>query len=171
MYLFLGSPALQLDGTNRHDVHVFELLEKVIPCYDEIEGRNWADLEAQLIRDVVASLWLLGEVDFNYASGEINPRRVPYEPGASSYLLSGEFMLGNMLKKETPHVDCFDLAALVYTAFKAFGRRRVDPNGPETDVSTFNAHVPRPDTDPVVDLRHSSDHGAKMGQYPSRRAL
>lgn len=26
MYFFLGSPALQLDGTNRQDVHVFELV-------------------------------------------------------------------------------------------------------------------------------------------------
>lgn len=114
----------------------------VIPCYDKIAGRSWDDLEARLVRDVIAGLWLLGEVEFKYASGEVDPRRVPYVPGASSYLLGGKFMLGNMLKKKTAHVNCFDLAALVYAALKAFGRRRVDLNGPETDVSAFKILFP-----------------------------
>lgn len=133
IYFFLGSTALPLNGSDTPDIHYGELIRRTIPYYEDVRGKMWSEVEHQEVQQVVNRLWLFGHRDFCYdANGS----------GASSFLNGGTFLLGDMLQKTTSNgnntassCNCFDLAALVYVAFKSFGRRRATPNSPETDVS------------------------------------
>ena len=132
IFFFLGSPALNLEEVGSRDAHIHELLTMTIPKYNHIKGKSWDRLEPHVVKSVMGMNWKLGKVDFNWASS----RSCPFQPDASrSYLLSIGRMLGNVHKKSKSSVTVFDLAALMYAAFKAFGRRRMEPNGPEVDVS------------------------------------
>ncbi|KAK5047830.1 hypothetical protein LTR84_006495 [Exophiala bonariae] len=131
MYIFLGSTALPLEEYVGQDVHVRELIWRTIPRYFEVAAHSFAQVRQKVVTDVMFRFWHGGGQDFEY----------DMRSGASSFLKGNwvlnenRFELGRMLLKQSQHCNCDDLAALMYAAFKSFGKKQTaESNGNETDV-------------------------------------
>lgn len=142
MFFFLGSSALPLNvgqqsPTSTPNVHLYDLIQLTIPPYDDIVGKAWAEIEQQQMEILTLRFWRFGDIgELRYDSNHGRPHYfflLSDQLGA----VTGHFLLADMLKKTAKLCNCYDLAAIMYTAFKSFGKVANGTNASETDVSFF----------------------------------
>ena len=128
VYFFFGDTATPYAFND----HFIELIRLTIPSYGSVAGRTWAQVENDVVWNIVVNLWTLGGPGLFY-----DARRGI--GGAAQHLNESNLDLETIFAGTKQYCNCYDLAALVKVACGSVGfRPSVTEPGLEVPVSQTN---------------------------------
>ncbi|CAG9947189.1 unnamed protein product [Clonostachys rosea f. rosea IK726] len=131
IYFFPGSTCFRLRDQPDSDCHVHELIRAFVPNSSEVNDYVHPSYSSMTIEDFK-----------NILAGDIRRKlmdhggaRISYDSysGSPYYLDGTTFHLGSMIRRDYKLCNCYDLATLVYCAFKSLGKTYNAQTGTETD--------------------------------------